>query len=158
MFRLKCAQPYFMEIPVLILNSENQIGTYIAFLNSPLNLNWDFLMLVLRSTLNFFLIHKKIENWDFWMLLCWTSEFLPIHERDKKLGFLFISLGRLHFQIFHNSQKSWKIEIFELPLVSSFVGLWVFQACVGEGQPIYNEIASFQVKKCSYLCNNFVSV
>ena len=65
MFSLKCAQPYFMEIRILILNSENQIGTYIAFLNSPLNLNWDFLMLVLHSTLNFFLIHKKIENWDF---------------------------------------------------------------------------------------------
>ena len=33
-----------------------------------------------------------------------------------------------------------------------FVRLWVFQACVREGERIYNEIISFQVNKCLYLC------
>ena len=42
--------------------------------------------------------------------------------------------------------------------VIPFVRLWVFQACVREGEPIYNEIVSFQVNIWSYLCNNFVSV
>ena len=41
----------------------------ISFLDSPLDSNWDFWMLVLGSTLNFFQIHEKIENRDFWMLL-----------------------------------------------------------------------------------------
>ena len=29
---------------------------------------------------------------------------------------------------------------------------------MGEGEAIYDETASFQVKECSYLCDNFVSV
>ena len=65
MLSLKCVQPYFIWISNIIFNSETQIGTF----NSPLDLNWDFWMLVLGCTSNFFLIHEEIENWDFWILL-----------------------------------------------------------------------------------------
>ena len=46
----------------------------IAFLKSSLDLKFVkfvkiFKMLILGCTSNFLLIHKKIENWDFWMLL-----------------------------------------------------------------------------------------
>ena len=34
-------------------------------------------MLVLGCTSNFFLIHKKIDNWDFWMFSYF--QILPIH-------------------------------------------------------------------------------
>ena len=33
-----------------------------------------------------------------------------------------------------------------------------FQACVGDCEPIDDEIICFQVRLCPYLCNNFISV
>ena len=54
-------------------------------------------MLVLGSTLNFLLIHENIENGIFQCCSSWGSQFFPIHERDGKFGFLFISVGRLFF-------------------------------------------------------------
>ena len=101
-------------------------------------------------------------------------EFFPNSGKYWKSGFLnvalvglsnfsqftrkIISLGSLYFQISPNSLKIWKIGIFESPLVSYFFRLWVFRACKGKGEPIYNEIASFQVNKYLYLSNNFVPV
>ena len=58
----------------------------IAFLNSPLDSNWDFWMLVLDSTLNFF----------------------PNSQKDWKLGFLNVALvGLLNFSKFIKEMKNW---------------------------------------------------
>ena len=56
-----------------------------------------------------------------------------------------------------------EIGIFEFHLLSYFVRLWGYSFKLGmwveEGEPICDlKIASFQEKKCSYLCNRFVSV
>ena len=129
----------------------------IAFLVLPLDSNWDFWMLVVDSTWSF---PNPWKNWKLGFLNIALVELLNFSRfmKGMEVGFLFIRLGRFYFQISPNSLKNWKIGIFKSPLVSYFFKLWVFQACAGEGEPIYNEIASFQVKKCSYLCNNFVSV
>ena len=70
----------------------------------------------------------------------WTSYFFPIHERDGKSQFLNI---RLRFTAkFVSSHWSWKIGVFEFPLLSYFFRLWgkSFRhgLCVGEGQPIHD--------------------
>ena len=65
-------------------------------------------------------------------------------------------LLRLYFSL-----KSWKIGIFKLPLALItffFNHVFHFQACVGDWEPIDDEIICFQVRLCPYLCNNFISV
>ena len=53
-----------------------------------------FSMWVLGCTTNFFIIYKKIENWNFVnVALVGLLNFFPIHERDGLLGFLIVSLG-----------------------------------------------------------------
>ena len=109
-------------------------------------------MLVFGSTLNFFFLGGIFE------CCCnWTSQFFPSHETDGKLRFVFISLSSLYFQISPNSLKSWKIGIFESPLVSYQI-VSLSGMCQRGREPIYNGIVSFQVKKCSQLYNKFVSV
>ena len=48
-------------------------------------------MFDLGCTSNFFLIYKSIEDWTFES--CSSSQFLPIHEKDEKTGFLNVSFG-----------------------------------------------------------------
>ena len=61
---------------------------YIAFFNSC----FDFW--ILGCTSNFFLIQKKIENWDLLMLLLVELlNFFPIREGDVLLGFFNVCLG-----------------------------------------------------------------
>ena len=79
-----------------------------------------------------------------WILLYLEHSVFPNSWKRWKIG--------LYFQISPNSLKSWKSGILELSIFSYFVKLWDFQACVGKGEPIYNKIVTFQVKKC--LCNN----
>ena len=109
-------------------------------MKSPLDSNRDFWMLVLGSTSKFFLIWWKCFKLEFLNLapVILVAQFFSIYEKDGKLEFLFMSLGRLYFQISPSSLKSCKMGIFELPLVSYFVRLWIFQACVGDGEPIYD--------------------
>ena len=115
----------------------------LAVLISPLDLNWNFWMLLFGSTLIFFFLGDIFE-------CCsnWTSQFFPSHETDAKLRFVFISLSRLYFQISPNSLKSWKIGIFESPLVSCQI-MSLSGMCKRGRESIYNGIASFQLKKCS---------
>ena len=100
----------------------------------------------------------KIKNWDLLMLF-WLNVF-PIHEKDRILGFLNVSLGCT--SKFLSIYLSWKIGIFELHFLSYFVRLWRWSfklgMSVGEGEAICDSVASFKEKKCSHSCNKFVSV
>ena len=49
--------------------------------------NVDFQMLLSGFTFKILLIHKEIENYDFWMFTSWTFPFFPIHDSDEKLEF-----------------------------------------------------------------------
>ena len=81
--------------------------------------------------------------------------FFPIHEKDKRLGFLKYK-PRLHFQFFPKSLKSLDIGIDEVPLISYFVSR---QSMFVEerGTHFLIKVAVFMKEKCSYLNKNFLS-
>ena len=84
---LKCVQPYFMWFLSLFSTVKPKLGH--SFSQFTLGTKLTFLNVGLR--LYFFLIHKNIEKWDFLILLSiWAFWFLPIHERDGKLEFVYI--------------------------------------------------------------------
>ena len=111
---------FTMFIPALFyLNSHSYFQQLIsnwdlAFLISPLDSNWDFWILVLGSTSDFLLIQIEI----FQCCSSWNSQFFSIHERDGKLGFSFISLGRFYFQ---SSQFTEKLENWDFWITLSFI-------------------------------------
>ena len=66
---------------------------------------------------------QLIHGFNIEILKCWSgavyiSKLFPIHKRDGKFGIF--EKPRLHFQIFPNSLKSLKIEIF-VPMPSLHV-------------------------------------
>ena len=67
-----------------VRDSETQV-----FLYSRLDSSWDFWLFGLGCTSNFFLIHEKIENWNFYCCASWTFQLFPIHERNGKLQFVY---------------------------------------------------------------------
>ena len=77
------------------------------FSTVKLKLGLSFSQFTLRFELGFFNagIRLYFEHFP-------NSRKVEIHEKGGKLVFLFISLGRLCFQISPNSLKSWKIGIF----------------------------------------------
>ena len=119
-----------------------------------LSLKWDHPLLcefpVLFSTAKLKLGHRfshLIHRFNIWILKCWSgavyiSKFFPIHRRDGKLGFL-KSLD--YFQIFPNSLKSLKIEIF-----SPYLHIWLNDEAEAEGGHV-TEVPSTVNLNCHWL-------
>ena len=69
MFSLKCFQFYFRVNSHPYFQQWNSNWDKV-FLNSPLGVRFELGFLNVGKTVSdFFLIHEKIKNWDFWMLL-----------------------------------------------------------------------------------------
>ena len=91
------------------------------------NLNKDitFLSSSIDSKLKFFecwLYFQVFSNSqrDFGIFKCcsfWTSQIFQFMKKMENCLFFFKCKPMLHFQIFPNSLKSWKIGIFEVPLI-----------------------------------------
>ena len=116
MLSLKCEQPYSFKFPNLFLIFPIHLQIY----------NWDFLSIDLMLYLLVFSNLTK-KFWDFRMLLSyysWTSQFFPIHEKDKEMSFSNINL-RCTSNFFHNS-LNWEFENWdcEVLLITYFVRLW----------------------------------
>ena len=144
---LKCDQPYFIYVNSLNFQQWNS-NWNIAFFNSPLNSKLRFLNVGLRC--------------------------FPNSQRNWKLGLVSVALAGLHnFFQFMKLMEYWNFCMLSyavLPnfsqftkelenryfLVSlTFIFCWIVRKffklgmCVGEEEPIVDEIASFQGKKCS---------
>ena len=102
-----------------MFNSETLIRAQLFLIHPQLH-NWGFWMLGLGFTAKCFSIHKEIENRDFLMLLQDGSLNFSKFMKDGKLRFLNINQG-WYFQKFPNSLKRWKIGIFEVHFLPSFV-------------------------------------
>ena len=118
--------------------SECGFYVYFNFFPNSQKENWKFVFVnvTLVGLSNFFQFMKSMKYRLLNVSWGYTSKFLSIHHR---------------------------VGIFEFHLLSYFVRLWGYSfqlvMWVEEGEPICDlKIACFQEKKCSYLCNRFVSV
>ena len=88
---------------------------------------------ILFSTVKLKLEHQfsqLIHGFNIWILKCWSgavyiSKFFPIHKRWE-IGIF--EKPRLHFQIFPNSLKSLKIDIFDFCPLTFIFGQMVSEA------------------------------
>ena len=76
----------------------------------------------LRYTSKFFQLYKEILGF-LNVTLSGLLNFFRIHEKDGKLGYMNISLGWV-LKVLFNPLQSYKIGIFEAPLISYIVKLW----------------------------------
>ena len=124
---------------------------------------------ILLSTVKLKLGHKfsqLIHRFNIWILKCWPvamyiSRFFPIHKKRWEIGIF--EKPRLHFKIFPNHWKVWKLRFLPSCLhiwSTGESGLSVRWYVASERSQLFMIKSAVFKKKCQYynVGNNFVSV